>query len=328
MKQLLLAAAATLYCTAVHAAPPNPKFIPADAKWAVHLDMEALLDASVVQKAVDRWMEEENGEFALNHVKRMFGVDLRKDVKGLTLYNSGFEEHEAVLLVNANFDQEKLLEIAADLPDHDTDEVGSIEVHTWTDKDHGDRTVAGAFASDDLLVIASSMELMKQALAVIDGDDENLEGRQSSLTCELPEGTVIAGGVIDLATADLPHKHELPEGLDEIAIALGENDGNTFVAGRVVAKNESTATNIKELIEGARALVLLAHEIEADAKEYFRDATIEQAGGVVEFDVRLPAEKLWEAMQKADAAKKGKVKDKIKDKTDKAKRKLKEKDRE
>jgi hypothetical protein len=106
MKRLLLAAAAILYGAAAEAAPPNPKLVPADAKWAVHLDMEALLDASLVEKAVDRWMEEENGEFALNHVKRMFGVDLREDVKSLTLYNAGFEEHEAVLLVHANFDQE------------------------------------------------------------------------------------------------------------------------------------------------------------------------------------------------------------------------------
>jgi hypothetical protein len=327
MKRLLLVAAAALSCTSIQAAPPNPKLVPADAKWAVHLDMEALLDASLVQKAVDRWMEEENGEFALNHVETMFGVDLREDVKGLTLYNTGFEEHEAVLLVNADFDQEKLLKIAKDLPDHDTEEVGSIEVHTWTDKEHGDRTVAGAFASDDLLVMASSMDLMKQALTVIEGDQDNLEGTESSLTRELPPGTVFAGGVVGLATADLPHEQELPEGLDEIAIAIGEHEDKTFVAGRVAAKNEATATNIKEIIEGARALVLLAHEVEADAKEYFRDATIEQAGGVVEFDVRLPADKLWEAMQKAEAEKKAKAKDKVKEKKNKAKDKAKEKSR-
>jgi hypothetical protein len=217
--------------------------------------------------------------------------------------------------------------MARDLPDHDTEEVGSIEVHTWTDKDHGKRTVAGAFASDDLLVIASSMELMKQALAVIEGDEENLDGEESSLTRELPEGTVLAAGVVGLSSADLPHQHELPAGLDEIAIAIGEHEDKTFVAGRVAAKNEATATNIKELIEGARALVLLAHEVEADAKEYFRNAKIEQAGGVVEFDVRLPADKLWEAMQKAEAEKMAKMKNKINEKKDKAKDKVKQKAR-
>jgi hypothetical protein len=312
MKRLPLAVAAFCLAVPAQAAPPNLKLIAADAKWAVHLDIEALLDSTLAEKAIDRWMEEENGEFALKHVKRMFGVDLREDLKSITVYNTGFEEHEAVLLVNAAFDREKLTELAEDLPDHEVEEIGSTEVHTWTDKEHGDRTVAGAFGGDDLLVIASSTKLMKEALAVIEGDEENLEGQSSSLTRELPEGAIFAAAVAGLSTADIPDKHKLPEGLDEVALAVGENAENTFVAGRIAAKNEETAANIKDLIEGARALVLLVHEVDDDAKEHFRDATIEQAGGVVEFEIRLPSDELWEAMQKAEAEKKAKVKAKHK----------------
>ncbi len=321
MKRPLCIAAIVICATAAsQAAPPNPKLVPADAKWAVHLDVEALLDASLVQKGIDRWMEEENGEFALNHVKRMFGIDLREDVKAITLYNTGYQEHEAVLLVNAKFDREILTEIAHTLPDHETEEVRSVEVHTWTDKDHGDRTVAGAFASDDLLVIASSVKLMEQALAVIEGDEENLEGEKSSLTRELPPGTILAVGVVDLTSADIPDNEKMPEGLDEIALAVGESEEKTFIAGRIAAKSDATATNIKEIIEGVRAVVLLIPEVDDDAKQHFRDATIEQAGGVVEFDIRLPADQLWEAMEKAEAEKKAKTK--AKDKSRKLDNKL------
>jgi hypothetical protein len=305
MKTLVTLVAVLVFPVVVAAAPLDPKAVDADAKWLVHLDMEAMLDSSVVDKALDKWMEKEDGERHLDRVKEELGVDLRKDVKSVTLYNTGYAEHEAVAVVKATFDKSKLEAKAQQAPDHKVEKVGDVELHTWTDKQHGNRTVAGAFVGDDAMVLGSSVDLTKQAIAVLQGDEDSLAGASSSLAGKAADGAILVGRVVGLATADLPKKSELPKGVDEIAVAIGEHEGKSFLVGRVGTTSEESAKLVKDAIEGLRSMALLAHSQDEEAKTYLQGATIEQGGNAVEVEMRVSADDVWETLQKAEARKHG-----------------------
>ena len=164
-------AALALFAAVGQAAPLESKNVAADAKWVVHVDVDAVRDSHVVQKAFETcpFLKDDSGKH-FDMIRDKMGVDLRKDLHGITLYGRDTDKTHAVAIVFATVNQKLLLDKAEKATDHKVTKHGEIDIHSWTQK-HGEKThpAAGAFYKPDVLVFAASAEGVAAAIDVLDG---------------------------------------------------------------------------------------------------------------------------------------------------------------
>jgi len=130
------------------------------------------------------------------------------------------------------------------------------EIHHWTRKSrHGsrDHTFATAFYGDDRIVFASSVDLLKQAVDVLDGEASSLTN-DSRLAGNIPAGTTMLMRVEGLSKAGLPDKCKLAKQTKSFRFVTGEHDGQSFYRSRAKMTNKEVTVQVKELVEGLRAL--------------------------------------------------------------------------
>src|SRR5208283_2434536 len=127
-------AALALLAAVGQAAPLDSKNVSADAKWVVHVDVDAVRDSQVVQKAFDTcpMLKDSGKHFEI--LREKIGLDLRTDLHGITLYGRDTEKTHGVAIVFATVNQKLLLEKAEKATDHKVTKHGSIDIHSWTQK--------------------------------------------------------------------------------------------------------------------------------------------------------------------------------------------------
>ena len=130
----------------VRAEPLDLKQVPADAKWLVHVDVDAMRASTLVQKAWPKCMEmHKDAEQRLKSLRDKFGIDVCKDLHGLTAYGKELGKHTGVLIVHAKFDLKLAEATAAKAKDHKVVKFDAYDLHSWTEKHHGHaRTVWAA----------------------------------------------------------------------------------------------------------------------------------------------------------------------------------------
>ena len=133
-----LALAAGLgFVAAARAEPLNLAQVPADAKWVGHVDVDAVWASTVVKKAWKKGLElRKDAQARLDKLRERIGMDITKDVHGLTAYGKEPGKETGVLIVHAKLDQKFLLDKAEKAPDHKVEKFESYDLHSWTAKHH------------------------------------------------------------------------------------------------------------------------------------------------------------------------------------------------
>ena len=136
-------------------------------------------------------------------IRDKIGVDLRKDLHGITLYGPDTDKTHAVAIVFSTVNQKLLLEKAAKATDHKVTKHGEIDIHSWTQK-HGAKTdtAAGAFYKPDVLVFAASVEGVAKAIDVLDGKSPGITDPKSPLAGRRPAGSTFVVRAIAIPAGD------------------------------------------------------------------------------------------------------------------------------
>jgi hypothetical protein len=311
--------------TVAQAASLDLRDVSADAKWLAHVNVDVMRDSVVVRNAYCAVLEK--CPAAENHFVKArdeWGMDPRTDLHGMTFYGSQIGKHEGILILKADVDQKKLEEKAEKAPEHKASKHGDVTLHSWIDrhdKRHEHR-VWGAFFKSDVLVFAASEDELKKALDVLAGKAPSLEGKDSPLAGKAPEGATVVARLTGLAEADLPVKSPLVKQTERICLAMGENQGESFFDGRMVAKTKEVAEQVKAVVEGGRAMALLQHGSDAAATKLISAMKVEVNDATVTVTFRAPAEEVWaqvakHAQEMAEHHKRLKDKDKCAPKKDK-----------
>ena len=130
--------------SAVRAEPLDLKQVPADAQWLVHVNVDAMRASTLVQKAWPKCMEmHKAAEQRLQSLRDKFGINVCKDLHGLTAYARELGKHTGVLIVHAKFDLKLAEATAAKTTDHKIVKFDAYELHSWTEKHHGQRGRSG-----------------------------------------------------------------------------------------------------------------------------------------------------------------------------------------
>ena len=210
------------------AEPLDLKQIPADAKWLLHVDVDAMRESTLVKNAWPKAMEmHKNAEQKLKEMQDKFGIDVCKDLHGLTAYGRELGKHTGVLIVHAKFDLKLAEATAAKAKDHKVVKFESYHLHSWTEKHHGhERTVWAAAYKSDGLVFASSDEYLKAALAVLDGKASAVAS--GPLAGRVRPGTTILARATGIADAEVPCHSPIAKQIRSLRFSMGEDSGQLF----------------------------------------------------------------------------------------------------
>ena len=231
----------------VQAAGPNPKHVAADAKWYLHLDLEALRTTELYKLVRAEVEKQFNLEEALAAIKQAAGVDPLNDIQGVTLYNTTHEQNVGGAIFYANIDQELLLKALSQNPTYGQQKYGEYTVHTWQDKG---KTPAGVFYKEGVVVVGDKIETLKVLIDVLDGK----KAGGSELVKERP-GTFMLGAAKGLAElADRPNAKFLANA-ESMELAMSEKAGKLAGSLAMTMVSAERAAQVKNMAEGVKSWV-------------------------------------------------------------------------
>jgi hypothetical protein len=287
------------------AGPLDLKQVSAGAKWMVHFDVDAMRQSTLVQRAYDKCVNAfPNAEARLRETTDLvehLGMDLTRDLHGLTAYGMKVGQLDGVFLVDANVDQKMLLEKADQAPDHKVTPHGAYQIHSWIDaqgKKH-EHPMSGAFYKPSVLVFAPTVELVAAALDVLDGKSPALAGKPSPLAAAPPAGTMFLIRAVGLADAKLPWKSPLVTQSEVFGITVGEQDAKVLAEGKLATKSKETAEQVKSIVDGARSMAELQHGNDADAAKVIKMFKVSMADKTVKVEFSGPVDEIWVVAEKA-----------------------------
>jgi hypothetical protein len=255
----------------------DPKYIPPDAKWVVHVDLDAVVRSKLLAMLdVDLKLTGDGKHFMVGmrphgmsdtDVKKLaaiqdaLGMKFPDDLHGATLIGRTFDPNDAVLLVNAKVDKDRLVGMAKLKAACTSRMYSNIEIVTWKkDKDEKDEdAVSGAFVAEDMIVVARSAASVQHMIDVVSNKTPaNSAGVLSGDS--LGQGAVMVYVAAD-GIADLQKTIELSPVMAPVRtvrVSIGEEGDDLVLKGKLNVKTAEAARQVRGALEGVRALATLA----------------------------------------------------------------------
>ncbi len=291
-------AAIALMASLVHAAPFDAKTIGADSKWVIHVDVDAIRDSQIVKKAFETCPMLKQSGIVFDKIREKIGVDLRKDLHGITLYGPDGDRKNAVAIVYSTVDQHLLLEKAEKANGHKVNRHSGIEIHSWIAK-HGEKTEpgAGAFYKPEVLVFAHTPKHVANAINVLNGKSPGITDPRSPLG----GGAGIRGATLIVRAMDIPEDIPCPvlKQIKSLRVATGETEGKSFYRERLVMRTPAAAEQIKTITEGVKAMGQLRFSGDADVMKLVNGLTVAVSESTVNVRWEASTDDVWTVIEKA-----------------------------
>lgn len=238
------------------AEPLNHQHVSADAGWLGHVDFDAVRESTVARHLVRRHMEHHPQTDAhLKMLQGLTGMNLLTDLHGLTFYGRQVGNHSGVVILHAKMNKTLLQGWAERIPRRETSAHGDHAIQSWTGEHRGHKhTLASAWHGQDRLVLASGVDDLRAALDVIDGKSDSV-GADAPLAGNIPSGTTVLLRAVGISS--IPCKAPLVQQTESFRFVVGEHNGESFYRWRLVMNNAETAGELKEVVEGFRAVLSL-----------------------------------------------------------------------
>jgi hypothetical protein len=288
------------------AAPLQRADVAANPAWLLHLDCDALRPTTIGQYILSEMDKPEN-KTKLAGFQTMFGLDLRTQLHGVTLYGSSATPEDGVLMVYADFDPAHLVTLAQAANDYQSSPHGKTVIHNWIDdkkkaKDGVQPRVYAAIQGNRV-IFGQREDRVGQALDVLAGSAPKLAGSKTFVGLGQPgNGHVVEAAARKMALPDSDPNAAVLKMSQSVELVLGESQKQFSGAITLVADNEEVAGHVLTIVQGLLALA----KLQTDKPESVKVAnaiTITQTGDHVVGKLILPAGDAVE-MMKADAARK------------------------
>lgn len=299
MSRFTLALAAALALpTIAWAGPLKPEQVSADAKWLAHVDVAAMNETQVLKEVRSIWPEKSQKFRAW--MQESYGVDPREEFDSITLYGTGYDQGDCVMILSADYSAKKA-EARSTQQDVETMQWRDHTIYTCQagKMKHGDQQkqassqdessktkksdrVAWVLLDDDTIVYAKSVRGIKDAVETIEGHASSLAGKDSELTSELPQDVVAYATAVELDSIEhegamfpLLRQHK------RVCYALGERDGKVFDELKLMARNEQVASQMKQVVEGFTAMLKVSVMDSQPLSKMMENVEVQQEGAKV-----------------------------------------------
>lgn len=297
---LAVTSATLLVMRGGHAAPPDFSLVPADVRWLVHGDIDALQRSTAYQRVFKKLFVQWKPLAAhLDKVNRQYGMDLAKDLHSLTFFGPRLSQGGAVLLLRADWAPETFRRKLALAPEYAMAVEDGYEIHRFAQKDRGHvRPLAGAFWKEDVFVFGQTADEVKLSLAVLDGKKPALSGRGPLLAAAVPPGTILVARMIGVGDSLLVESPLLMQ-TEQIDFVCGENGGECFIHAKLLARSPEAAQRAKQVADGLLAMARLRQAGDADALKLLARIELRVDQQTVGLDFQAPADDVARCLEAA-----------------------------
>jgi hypothetical protein len=237
----------------------------------------------------------------------MLNFDPRKQLHAITLYGPSDSPENGVMLVNADFDADRLVALVKGANDYQSSTHGKYTIHNWIDdkkkaKDGVKPRVYGAINGAHLIILSQHEAPVAAALDILDGAP-NLSSNKEFKPFDRTAGTAVvqaAAHKLNFASKD-PNAAVLRLA-KSLRLQIGEVDRQIKGTLSVEANDEEVAKNMAAVVQGLAALVKLQQQ-KPQAIKLAEAVSVKQDGAAVQATLAMPADDAV-AMIKAGNAKK------------------------
>ena len=268
--------------------------VPADPVWALHIDCDGLRPTVIGQYLLTELDKPEvQQKFAT--FQALFSFDPRKQLHGLTLYSVGGSPEDAVLLMYADFDPDRLVALAKAAQDYQTATHNQHVIHNWIDdrrptRDGVTPRVYAAIFGKSIVIFGQKEVAVGQALDVLDRTVPSLAKSNAFPQLGLLSDTSIIQGAA--------RKVELPASDPNAAIFrlsklvhLQVNEANRQLNATLIlaTADDTAAGHLTTIAQGLVALTKLQTG-KPEAVKLANAITVKQEGPGVVLRLALPAD--------------------------------------
>lgn len=250
------------WASVVCAGPLDKTQAPADARWLVHIDVDAIKTAKVAQTISDLWMKLPSGADHLKHAGNLVGLDVAEDLHGITIFGSQYDEAAAIVVVDARVDRDRLFAFLKTLPGYRTEPYGRHKLVGWTanpgKKD--EHTVTGCLHRSERFAFGRDVAALRKTLDVLDGASPGLGDHHPLAPPSNQPGTMIQVRGVDLDEVELPFKSPLVRKSKVFTAALGEYEGKAFAVATAETESTEIAGRLLAVADGLLAMAELQAE--------------------------------------------------------------------
>ena len=279
--------------------------VPASAQWAIRIDVAKFLNTDIGGFVLSETNRPENAD-KLTILENLTGMNIRKDIRSITLYGSRFDQRDVAAVVEGRFDQAKLLPLLRTSKPVEEIQLDSRTVYKWREsQDPNSPTKAGVFLRDDLVVVARDVEALKRSIAALGG-----EGDTVAVTSSDP------ASYLTLFLADVPTLGRngavatVASKIKTAKLQVGETSGEFRSDVIITSADARTALEVAQLIQGGLAALGLiqgtqrqgAPVVSPEAAAILSDIKVASDGPVATVSLRTPSKKVLDLINWAMAA--------------------------
>ena len=264
--------------------------VPAEAQWALHIDMQKLTSSSMFKALVGE------GEMAkiqgkTDEIFAKLRIDPMKDLKGVTVFGLGKKDEEAVVALSGKFDRAHLIGLIKAETTHQEIPFGKYTIYKWEDDEFG------AFAADDLVLLGENEQAIKSALETLEGRKKDAVPPLLARAFKESPDALLVFGVNNVS--GLVGEHDMPVILSKMKGASGsvaESGENINLQVNILADSAQVAKDVEQAIRGLLAIANLQLK-ESDAQAVAEAIKIVVDGENVRINAAYPLNKLLSLIQ-------------------------------
>lgn len=269
-----------------------------DAKWLFHVNFDAFR-SSEFGKLVQSDMEAKYAD-KITALANLLGSDLTRDLRGVTLYGARAGEENASALFYGNYNKDKLLTLLVLNSAYSKSDHNGMTIHHWVEEKK-QKEQYGAFAADDLIVIAQTQEAVIATLDVLSGKTASIAQRNDSTLNALFRQQ---SGAIVLAAAE--GLSELAEGHEQAAVLknsrlfvalAAEDKANLKLDVHLEAQDEESAIQIEQVVRGMLAFASLQSKEHPQIGKLLQSIVLTRDTHTLEGHFSYPSAALYELIQ-------------------------------
>ena len=251
------------------AGPLNKAWVAADAKWVVHVDVEAAMGSTFGKCMVEHQKDLDLEPLA--QFNKFTGLDAFKDIKGVTLYSPSLIADGGVVVVvgTANIEASVKRLAEQDKTVHKLESNGGM-LYRWSE--HGVEKfgcLRNTGASDRMLIVCGTRAELDSAIGVVDGSAETaVKIEEGSFAAKPGAGSMVFVAVRGIEAGAKGSKGpKVLRTAREFNADIGENAEGMYGDMKLKAATAADAKNTADSLRGILAFAKMAVGDDPETKQ-------------------------------------------------------------
>jgi len=273
-----------------------------DANWMVHADYESFCK-STIGKLIRTELAVQGIEDKLKSFKTVYSFHPIDDIHDVTIYGQGEDKEKAVVLIEGQFDPEKLIAMVRMNAKHSEIPYGDVMLHRWLHEERKKDKVEtqmmyGCVLKGRLVAMSAGLDAVKQAVDVLKGSAENAAGRSFDLVAQAKGGVFFQAMATDVGEmASQEQRAVVLRQTDELGLVIGEDEGKVYCSLGLSAKTAEVAQNVNKMLGGMIGLAALAGEGQPKLAEFVRHLKTSCEGNTVQLRFESDSQSLFDFLK-------------------------------